>query len=98
MIDGASLLAPLLVDSVALGRKEAFGNGQARRLHSDSILSILAIENPMAEPNSRVQSMGWLTESTVMPKKQKVIQGVGPSSVVELKAELYKAQVSKSAF
>lgn len=36
--------------------------------------------------------MGWLTESAVMPKKQKVIEGVGASSILELKAQLYKTQ------
>jgi hypothetical protein len=51
-------------------------------------------ETQSEEPKSRVHSMGWLTESSVMPKKQKIIQGVGASSVVELKAELYKAQVT----
>ncbi|KAH9606960.1 hypothetical protein KSS87_009354 [Heliosperma pusillum] len=38
------------------------------------------------------ESLGWLTESSIMPKKQKAIQGVGASSIMELKAELYKSQ------
>ncbi|KAG0621930.1 hypothetical protein M758_3G059000 [Ceratodon purpureus] len=38
----------------------------------------------------RVDSLGWLTESAVMPKKQRAIQGVGPSSIVELRAQLYR--------
>lgn len=41
---------------------------------------------------SRVDSLGWLTESAVMPKKQRVIEGVGPSSIVELRAQLYRTQ------
>ncbi|XP_077250986.1 uncharacterized protein At4g18257-like [Tasmannia lanceolata] len=40
----------------------------------------------------RVESMGWLTESSVMPKKHKAIEGVGASSILELKAQLYKTQ------
>lgn len=39
-----------------------------------------------------VESLGWLTESTIMPKKHKSIEGVGASSIFELKAELYKSQ------
>ena len=37
-------------------------------------------------------SMGWLSESTFMPKKQKVIEGVGAASIVDLKAQLYRTQ------
>lgn len=40
----------------------------------------------------RAESLGWLTESTVMPKKHKAIEGVGASSIVELKAQLYRTQ------
>ncbi|KFK28503.1 hypothetical protein AALP_AA7G004600 [Arabis alpina] len=39
-----------------------------------------------------VESLGWLTESTIMPKKHRAIEGVGPSSIMELKAQLYKSQ------
>ncbi|GAB4840605.1 hypothetical protein Ancab_021377 [Ancistrocladus abbreviatus] len=39
-----------------------------------------------------VESLGWLTESSIMPKKHKAIDGVGASSILELKAELYKGQ------
>jgi len=38
------------------------------------------------------ESLGWLTESSIMPKKHRAIEGVGASSIVELKAELYKSQ------
>ncbi|KAG5006437.1 hypothetical protein JHK82_024392 [Glycine max] len=38
------------------------------------------------------ESLGWLTESSIMPKKHRVIAGVGASSILELKAELYKSQ------
>lgn len=41
---------------------------------------------------SRVDSLGWLTESAVLPKKQRAIEGVGPSSIVELRAQLYRTQ------
>ncbi|KAG9447990.1 hypothetical protein H6P81_014118 [Aristolochia fimbriata] len=44
------------------------------------------------ERNQRVESLGWLTESTVMPKRHKAIEGVGASSILELKAQLYKTQ------
>lgn len=40
----------------------------------------------------RAESLGWLTESTVMPKKHKAIEGVGAASIVELKAQLYRTQ------
>ncbi|KAL2930552.1 hypothetical protein RDABS01_035962 [Bienertia sinuspersici] len=38
------------------------------------------------------ESLGWLTESTIMPKRHKAIEGVGASSILELKAELYRSQ------
>ncbi|KAH1091065.1 hypothetical protein J1N35_018322 [Gossypium stocksii] len=39
-----------------------------------------------------VESLGWLTESSIMPKKHRAIEGVGVSSILELKAHLYKSQ------
>ncbi|EFJ18725.1 hypothetical protein SELMODRAFT_78672 [Selaginella moellendorffii] len=45
-----------------------------------------------ARRERRVESLGWLTESSVMPKKQKVIEGVGAGSIVELRAQLYQTQ------
>ncbi|KAJ7968911.1 Cytochrome b561/ferric reductase transmembrane protein family [Quillaja saponaria] len=39
-----------------------------------------------------VESLGWLTESSIMPKKHRAIAGVGASSIMELKAHLYKSQ------
>lgn len=39
-----------------------------------------------------VESLGWLTESSIMPKKHRAIAGVGASSIFELKAQLYKSQ------
>lgn len=44
------------------------------------------------ERRKRVESLGWLTESSVMPKKHKAIEGVSASSIVELKAQLYRTQ------
>ncbi|XP_010924374.1 uncharacterized protein At4g18257 [Elaeis guineensis] len=44
------------------------------------------------EKRKRVESLGWLTESSVMPKKHKAIEGVSASSIVELKAQLYRTQ------
>ena len=35
-----------------------------------------------------VESLGWLTESSIMPKKHNAIAGVGASSIMELKAHL----------
>lgn len=39
-----------------------------------------------------VESLGWLTESSIMPKKHRAIAGVGPTSILELKAQLYRSQ------
>eukprot|EP00897_Mesotaenium_endlicherianum_P005869 jgi/Mesen1/530/ME000104S10627 len=44
------------------------------------------------ERQERVGSLGWLTESAIMPKKQRLIEGVGASSIVELRAQLFKSQ------
>ncbi|KAK9808859.1 hypothetical protein WJX72_005240 [[Myrmecia] bisecta] len=38
------------------------------------------------------QSLGWLSQSSVQPKKQRIIEGVSASSLVDLKAQLYKTQ------
>ncbi|KAL0442537.1 UNVERIFIED_CONTAM: hypothetical protein Slati_1976400 [Sesamum latifolium] len=52
----------------------------------------------MAEEESKsskkrvVDSLGWLTESSIMPRKHRAIEGVGASSILELKAQLYKSQ------
>uniref|UniRef100_A0A6N2KIW8 Uncharacterized protein n=1 Tax=Salix viminalis TaxID=40686 RepID=A0A6N2KIW8_SALVM len=35
-----------------------------------------------------VESLGWLTESSILPKKHRAIEGVGASSIVQLKAQL----------
>ncbi|KAF7037129.1 hypothetical protein CFC21_047585 [Triticum aestivum] len=46
-----------------------------------------------ADPKERrMESLGWLTESTVMPKKHKAIEGVGAASILDLKAQLYRTQ------
>ncbi|KAK4751231.1 hypothetical protein SAY87_004713 [Trapa incisa] len=39
-----------------------------------------------------VESLGWLTESSIMPKRHRAIAGVGPTSIMELKAQLYMSQ------
>ncbi|OWM63895.1 uncharacterized protein At4g18257-like [Punica granatum] len=39
-----------------------------------------------------VESLGWLTESSIMPKKHREIAGVGATSILELKAQLYRSQ------
>lgn len=39
-----------------------------------------------------MESLGWLTESAVMPKKHKAIEGVGAASILDLKAQLYRTQ------
>ncbi|CAA0823713.1 Cytochrome b561/ferric reductase transmembrane protein family [Striga hermonthica] len=55
-------------------------------------------ETAMAEEQSKgakkrtVDSLGWLTESSIMPRKQRAIEGVGASSILELKAQLYRSQ------
>ncbi|MCO5548319.1 hypothetical protein L7F22_001776 [Adiantum nelumboides] len=49
-------------------------------------------EQAVPGKEQRVESLGWLTESSVMPKKKKAIEGVGASSIVELRAQLYRTQ------
>ncbi|KAL3616917.1 hypothetical protein CASFOL_039311 [Castilleja foliolosa] len=50
-------------------------------------------EESKPPPQKRaVDSLGWLTESSIMPRKHRVIEGVGASSILELKAQLYKSQ------
>ncbi|CAJ2677907.1 uncharacterized protein At4g18257-like [Trifolium pratense] len=49
-------------------------------------------EEPTAKKRIATESLGWLTESSIMPKKHRAIEGVGASSILELKAELYKSQ------
>ena len=46
----------------------------------------------LKEKRGTAESLGWLTESAVMPKKHRSIQGVGASSILELKAQLYRTQ------
>ncbi|CAI7790385.1 unnamed protein product [Closterium sp. NIES-53] len=48
--------------------------------------------NERKERRERIESLGWLTESALMPKKQRVIEGVSAGSLVSLRAELYKSQ------
>lgn len=42
------------------------------------------------EKRERVDSLGWLTESAVLPKQQRAMEGVGPASLVEVRAHLYR--------
>lgn len=49
-------------------------------------------EEPTAKKRVVTESLGWLTESSIMPKKHRAIEGVGASSILELKAQLYKSQ------
>lgn len=46
----------------------------------------------------RIDSLGWITESSVMPKKQRAINGVGAASILELRAELYRTQEDVKKF
>ncbi|XLR39262.1 hypothetical protein S83_023922 [Arachis hypogaea] len=39
-----------------------------------------------------VESLRWLIESSIMPKKHRAIKGMRALSMMELKAELYKSQ------
>ncbi|XP_020223095.1 uncharacterized protein At4g18257 [Cajanus cajan] len=52
----------------------------------------MAGEGDTAKKRVVTESLGWLTESSIMPKKHRAIAGVGASSLLELKAELYKSQ------
>ena len=45
-------------------------------------------------PASFWQSLGWLTESSLMPKKAKEIEQVGKASMLDLKAQLYRSEES----
>ncbi|KAL3851470.1 hypothetical protein ACJIZ3_013352 [Penstemon smallii] len=49
-------------------------------------------EVPPAKKRVAVESLGWITESSIMPRKHRAIEGVGPSSILDLKAQLYKSQ------
>ncbi|KAL1555865.1 hypothetical protein AAHA92_11555 [Salvia divinorum] len=50
-------------------------------------------EEAKTETKKRVvESLGWLTESSIMPRKHRAIEGVGASSILELKAQLYRSQ------
>ncbi|XP_073300488.1 uncharacterized protein At4g18257-like [Primulina huaijiensis] len=49
-------------------------------------------ESKASRKRTAVESLGWLTESSIMPRKHRAIEGVGPSSILELKAHLYKSQ------
>ncbi|GAB4814042.1 hypothetical protein N2152v2_001088 [Parachlorella kessleri] len=57
----------------------------------------------MAEPQDKkavprsVESLGWLSQSGVQPKKQRLIEGVSASSLVAFKSELYKVQQQQEA-
>jgi hypothetical protein len=39
-------------------------------------------------------SLGWLTESSLMPKRAKEIEQVGKSTMVDLRAQLYRSEES----
>nr|XP_008375188.1 uncharacterized protein At4g18257-like isoform X2 [Malus domestica] len=39
-----------------------------------------------------VESLEWLTESSIMSRKHRAIAGIGASSIMELKAQLYQSQ------
>ncbi|GKU94205.1 hypothetical protein SLEP1_g7731 [Rubroshorea leprosula] len=39
-----------------------------------------------------VESLGWQKESSITPKKHRAIEGVGASTILELKAQLFKSQ------
>ncbi|CAD7702396.1 unnamed protein product [Ostreobium quekettii] len=39
-----------------------------------------------------VESLGWLTESALQPRKRRAIDGVTPGTLIDLKAQLYRTQ------
>jgi hypothetical protein len=41
-------------------------------------------------------SLGWLSESTILPKRAKRIEGVTTNTLVNLKAALYDSQAKKT--
>ncbi len=51
-----------------------------------------------AKPLSRsAESLGWLAQSGVQPKKRREIEGVSGASMVALKAEVFKTQQEAAA-
>ncbi|TQD89864.1 hypothetical protein C1H46_024566 [Malus baccata] len=44
-----------------------------------------------------VESLEWLTESSIMSRKHRAIAGIGASSIMELKAQLYQSQKNPSS-
>ena len=42
-------------------------------------------------------SLGWLTESTILPKKAREIEDVGKASMVDLHAALYATEAIRSS-
>lgn len=68
------------------------GAGEDNRTKATSSSTTAAAAPAAAAANKRMESLGWLTESAVMPKKHKAIEGVGASSILELKAHLYRSQ------
>ncbi|CAM6100917.1 unnamed protein product [Calypogeia fissa] len=40
----------------------------------------------------RIESLGWIIEFSVMPRKRRDIEGVGAASILELQAERYRTQ------
>ncbi|CAI6003169.1 unnamed protein product [Closterium sp. NIES-64] len=77
-VDIANPAAGTRADASADGVCGAGGSGVAR--------------NERKERRERIESLGWLTESALMPKKQRFIEGVSAGSLVSLRAELYKSQ------
>ncbi|CAI5472246.1 unnamed protein product [Closterium sp. Yama58-4] len=72
-------------DPAARARAEAYADGV-------SAAGSGGARNEWKERRERIESLGWLTESALMPKKQRVIEGVSAGSLVSLRAELYKSQ------
>ena len=48
-------------------------------------------EDGKTKKRSVMESLGWLTKSSIMPKKHHAIVGVGASPIVDLKAQLYQS-------
>ncbi len=44
------------------------------------------------QPKRGAESLGWLSQSAVQPRKQRHIEGVGAGSLVAMRAQLYKTQ------
>ena len=73
-------------------KRRQFGETSASRLKRSSrvCLAIPTSVSTFSAPMSG--SLGWITESTILPRKAHEIENVGQASIVDLKAALYASE------